>query len=103
MGKKIVDKDEMLKEWELSKDVPTDRFKEILAIIAKEWFDKYTKGYDIPYEDSTRDFIVENILKHRHHYNPEKGSPIYAYFKVMGSSPAINIAHNLIKDVLKSS
>jgi hypothetical protein len=94
---------ELLTEWELSKEKPTKRFKELLGEIAKEWFDKYTKGYNIPYEDSTRDFIVENILKHRHHYNPEKGSPIYAYFKVMGSSPAIKIVSKLIKGELKSS
>lgn len=89
-------KDEMLREWELSKNEPTNRFKEILAIIAKEWFDKYTKGYDIPYEDSTRDFIVEDILKYRHKFNPENG-PIYPYFKVIGSSPAIKIVSKLIK------
>ena len=95
--------DELLEEWSLSMEKPTKRFKELLGVIAKNRFDKYTKYVDIQFEYWVKDYIVQGAIKNRVKVNPAKDSNIEGYFMVMCDGYALNITDKLIKGELKSS
>ena len=95
--------DELLEEWELSKEKPTKRFKELLGIIAKNRFDKYTKFSDIQFEYWVKDYIIQGVIKNRDKFRPSTNTEITGYFTTIADGYAANICDKLIKGELKSS
>jgi len=94
--------EELLVEWELSKDKPTKRFKELLGVIAKDRFDKYTKYSNVAFEYWVKDYIIQGAIKNRNKFNPEIGV-IVPYFTTLSDGYALNITDKLIKGELRSS
>ncbi len=93
---------ELLTEWELSKEKPTKRFKELLGEIAINRFNKYTKYTNLKMEYWVKDYIVQGVIKNRDKFNVDKGD-IVPYFTIVADGYALNICDKLIKGELKSS